>query len=400
MHLDIDDLNSRETPFYYYDLDFLETTLSDLSIASMRPDFNVHYAVKANGNRPILELIANHGFGADCVSGNEIKIALESGFANESIVFAGVGKTDDEITYALNQEILCFNCESIQEIEIINELAYNVNKTARIAIRINPNINAETHEKITTGLIENKFGISMNRLGEVLEIIKKSPNIELSGVHFHIGSQITKMYVFRELCARINGINRWFNELGIQLEHINVGGGLGIDYDAPRINPVPNFQSYFALFDKFLQLFPGQQVHFELGRSVVGQSGMLVTKVLFVKEGESQNIVVCDAGMTELLRPALYQAKHHIENISSIFSKVENYTVVGPICETSDCFGKNIALPSTKRGDLLVMYSAGAYGEVMASNYNLRNKVGALYRSTRRKETANEYNRVEAEASS
>ena len=224
MHIDIDNLISRETPFYYYDLDFLETTLSDLSIASTRPNFNVHYAVKANANRPILELIANHGFGADCVSGNEIKIALESGFANESIVFAGVGKTDDEITYALNQKIFCFNCESVQEIEVINELAFNLNKVARIAIRINPNINAETHEKITTGLIENKFGISMNRLGEVLEIIKKSPNIELRGVHFHIGSQITKMYVFRELCARINGINRWFNELGIELEHINVGG--------------------------------------------------------------------------------------------------------------------------------------------------------------------------------
>ena len=380
MYLNKDVIDSYQTPYYYYDLDLLKTTLAELVQASDRPEYHVHYAIKANANQPVLDLISDFGLGADCVSGNEIEKAIKSGFSSQSVVFAGVGKTDSEICFALVNDIFCFNCESIQEIEVINEFAGSLGKKARIAVRINPDVNACTHEHITTGLNENKFGISEHQLNSVLEKIAASPNVTLDGIHFHIGSQITKMYVFRELCAKINRINLWIKERGIELNHINVGGGLGIDYEFPQLNPIPDFTSYFDLFGKFLNLLPGQNVHFELGRSLVGQCGSLVTKVLFVKEGIEHDFVVCDAGMTELMRPALYNAAHHIDNLSSVFTKTDHYTVVGPICESSDCFGKGLKMPITQRGDLLAIRSAGAYGEVMASNYNSRNKVHAVYK--------------------
>ena len=339
----------------------------------------MHYAFKANSNKPILNLILKYGLGADCVSGNEIKLALDSGFPPSSIVFAGVGKTDDEICYALENEIFCFNCESIQEIEVINGHANRLNKKAHVAIRINPNVDAHTHAFITTGVNENKFGIGVHQLEAVLELIRVSENIVIEGIHFHIGSQITKMYVFRELCAKINQINAWFVKQGIQLNHINVGGGLGIDYDFPDVNPIADFQHYFNLFDQFIVRDEKQRLHFELGRSIVGQCGSLLSKVLYLKEGISTNFVICDAGMTELIRPALYQAQHQIDNYSSCNSKTERYDVVGPICESSDCFGRGVKLPLTKRGDIVAIRSAGAYGEVMASGYNLRRKVESIY---------------------
>jgi len=379
MYLNKEVIGSYQTPYYYYDLELLKTTLADIVRATDRPDYHVHYAFKANANQPVLDLISDFGLGADCVSGNEIEKAIDSGFSSHSVVFAGVGKTDSEICFALVNDIFCFNCESIQEIEVINELAGSLSKKARIAIRINPDINACTHEYITTGLNENKFGIPVHQLNSVLEKISASPNVILEGIHFHIGSQITKMYVFRELCAKINRINLWFKEKGIDLNHINVGGGLGIDYEFPQLNPIPDFTGYFDLFGKFLDLLPGQDLHFELGRSVVGQCGTLVTKVLYIKEGVQYDFVVCDAGMTELMRPALYDAVHRIDNLSSIFTKTDNYTVVGPVCESSDCFGKGLQMPVTQRGDLLAIRSAGAYGEVMASSYNLRDKVNAVY---------------------
>lgn len=367
------------TPVYYYDLGLLEETLKALLAATQGRRQIVHYAFKANANGPVLERILKYGLGADCVSGNEIQLALESGFSPSSIVFAGVGKTDDEICYALENEIFCFNCESIQEIEVINTLATQLNKKANIAIRINPNVNAHTHKFITTGTDENKFGIGINQLEAVLQLVNRSSNICLDGIHFHIGSQITKMYVFRELCAKINQINAWFVEKGICLNHINVGGGLGIDYDTPDLNPIPNFQNYFNLFDQFIVRNEGQDIHFELGRSIVGQCGSLLSKVLFLKEGVSKIFVICDAGMTELIRPALYKARHQIDNISSVNSETEQYDVVGPICESSDCFGSGVELPITRRGDIVAIRSAGAYGEVMASGYNLRSKIEPIY---------------------
>lgn len=379
MYINQQRIAENRTPFYYYDLELLENTLKELTRESKKRGYHVHYAFKANTNEPILDLIREYGLGADCVSGNEVRRAISTGYDPNGIVFAGAGKTDDEIIYAIENNIFCFNCESIQEIEVINELAGSLGKSVRIAVRINPNVDADTHDYITTGLNENKFGIGVHQLEEMLSTVSECPNIELDGIHFHIGSQITKMFVFRELCARINSINAWLIDRGVLLNHINVGGGLGIDYEHPEINPIANFAEFFQLFDKFLKLQPEQELHFELGRSVVGQCGCLLSKVLFVKEGVQTRFVICDAGMTELLRPALYQARHKIENLSSIFTQKESYDVVGPICESSDCFGKGVELPVTKRGDVIAIHSAGAYGEVMSSQYNLRNKVKAVY---------------------
>jgi len=379
MYINPETIKANRTPFYYYDLALLENTLKELTSKSKKYGYHVHYAFKANTNQPIIDLVNEYGLGADCVSGNEVHLAVNSNFRSDQIVFAGAGKTDEEIAFALSNDIFCFNCESIQEIEVINEIAADLGKITKIAIRINPNVDAGTHKYITTGLDENKFGIGIHQLPEMLEVVANSKNVKLDGIHFHIGSQITQMYVFRELCAKINSINSWFEDQGIYLNHINVGGGLGIDYDHPELNPIPNFGEFFGLFDKFLNLKEDQQLHFELGRSVVGQCGSLLTRVLYVKDGLQTKFVICDAGMTELLRPALYQAKHRIENLSSVFTNKDKYDVVGPICESSDCFGKGLELPITKRGDAIMIQSAGAYGEVMSSQYNLRTKAKALY---------------------
>lgn len=372
------ELQQQATPLYVYDLNLLRQTLQTAKTEAGKYNYQVHYALKANANAPVLAEMLQHGFGADCVSGNEVKAALENGFGAEDVVFAGVGKSDAEINYTLDQDIFCFNCESKQELEVLNELAENKGKTARIALRINPNVNANTHKYITTGLEENKFGINAWELESVLELLKQLANIELIGIHFHIGSQITDLNVFKNLCTRVNEFQEWFASRNIGLQHINVGGGLGVDYHHPEQQLIPDFAAYFGLFHQFLELKPGQQVHFELGRALVAQCGTLVSRVLYIKKGLSTNFAILDAGMTELIRPALYQSYHKIENLTSRKPE-ERYDVVGPICESSDCFGKAVQLPETSRGDLIAIRSAGAYGEVMASNYNLREKAKALY---------------------
>jgi diaminopimelate decarboxylase len=374
----VQELRQHTTPFYIYDLELLRQTLQTARQEADKYNFHVHYALKANANEPILNEMRHFGFGADCVSGNEVKAAIENGFEPKDVVFAGVGKSDEEINYALDQDIFCFNCESSHELEVLNELAVLKGKVARIALRINPNVNANTHKYITTGLEENKFGINAWELESVLLLLKKLPNIKLIGIHFHIGSQITDLTVFRNLCTRVNEFQEWFVSHNIILEHLNVGGGLGVDYYNPEENPIPDFAAYFGLFDQFLELRPGQQVHFELGRSLVAQCGTLVSKVLYIKKGISTNFAILDAGMTELIRPALYQSYHRIENLTSELQEAR-YDVVGPICESSDCFGKAVSLPETNRGDLIAIHTAGAYGEVMASGYNLRTRVKALY---------------------
>lgn len=368
----------QKTPFYFYDIHLLTRTLQEAKKEADKYQFHIHYALKANANPRILKLISSMGYGADCVSGNEIKRAVECGFKQNQIVFAGVGKSDEEINIALSNNIFCFNCESVAEMVVLNELAEASGKNARIAIRINPNVNAHTHHYITTGLEENKFGISMWELEDVLNVIKSLAHIELIGLHFHIGSQITDLDVFKGLCVRINEIQQWFFRHQLILEHINVGGGLGIDYYKPDENPIPDFKKYFSIFNEFLEIRPKQKVHFELGRALVAQCGSLITKVLYVKKGVQTHFAIVDAGMTELLRPALYHAYHKIENLSAA-GNAQKYDVVGPICESSDCFGKAVELPETVRGDILALRSAGAYGEVMASAYNLRDIVGAVY---------------------
>lgn len=385
----IDTLPQLETPFYFYDMGLLQATLDAAVNAAGRYDFHLHYALKANFNPRVLKLIKEAGFGADCVSGNEVKKAIETGFSPDKIVFAGVGKSDKEIRYALEQGIFAFNVESIQELEVINELSAELGVTASVALRINPNVDANTHHYITTGLDENKFGIMQWELPDCVEMLQASSHLKLIGVHFHVGSQILDMEVFRSLCVKANEINQWFEERGYRLQVINVGGGLGIDYQKPDEYPMPDFEVYFEIFDRFLERKEGQEVHFELGRSLVGQSGSLFSRVLYVKNGIKKNFLVLDAGMTELMRPALYQAYHKIEWIESPLSRSEeqnvanenqlNYDVVGPICESSDCFGKEVLLPESKRGDIIVIRSTGAYGEVMASHYNLREEIRFVY---------------------
>jgi diaminopimelate decarboxylase len=367
------------TPFYYYDMALLDQTLQSLKQESDRYSFIVHYALKANANPAILEKINAFGFGADCVSGNEVSRAAEIGFPNEKIVFAGVGKSDEEIITGLKNNIHSFNCESLQELEIIDQLAGDMNKIAPVALRLNPNVSANTHKYITTGLEENKFGINQWELESLVEKLKTMKNINLIGLHFHIGSQITDLSAFKSLCIKINEFQQWFTQRHIAISNLNVGGGLGINYHEPEKYAIVDFASFFKLFHDYLDVYPGQKIHFELGRAFVAQCGSLISKVLYIKNGVNTNFMILDAGMTELIRPALYQAYHKIENISNVDGASQRYDVVGPICESSDCFGKALVLPTTSRGDLIAIRSTGAYGEVMSSNYNLREKVEAYY---------------------
>ncbi len=369
--------SARETPFYYYDLELLDATLKALSSAN-RYGYHVHYALKANNNTPILERIKKAGLGVDCVSGNEVKIGLEHGFKSSNIVLAGVGKTDKEIGYAIDQNIFSFNVESIQELEVIDEIAGKKGKKANVSIRINPAIEAGTHHYITTGAKGNKFGISGEQLLESLDLLKSLSNVHFIGLHYHIGSQITDLNRFKNLCERVNQLQKELQAAGFSLPHLNVGGGLGIDYENPQEHPIPDFESYFRVFHEHLKLLPGQEVHFELGRSIVGQCGTLVTRALYLKESDQSNFLILDAGMTDLMRPALYQASHKIVSLSEA-QNIRQYDVVGPICESSDAFGKSITLPETKRGDILMICSAGAYGETMKNSYNARDLAPAYY---------------------
>ena len=365
----IEKFRDLPTPFYYYNLGTLNETLETLKKEALGHGYKVHYALKANPNPRILKIISSYGFGADCVSWNEIDAAIKAGFKPEEIVFAGVGKSDYEISNAIEAGIFCFNCESIPEIEVINKIAVDQKKVAVISLRINPLIDAHTHKYITTGIEESKFGIHTWELEEVLKRVSEMKNIKLTGMHFHIGSQITRMSVFQSLCAHINELQEWFASHNVDIEVVNVGGGLGIDYEKPE--KAPAFAEYFSLIDEFIELRPGQVLHLEPGRSVVGQCGSLISKVLYVKNGSNTVFAIIDAGMTDLIRPALYQAHHKIENLTSQGS-IQKYDVVGPICESSDTFAKFYELPETKRGDIIAIRSAGAYGEAMASRYNLR----------------------------
>ena len=360
------------TPFYYYDTELLRETLRAINSEAGKHDgFVVHYAVKANANPKLLQYIRQAGLGADCVSGGEIEAAIKAGFPSQKIVFAGVGKSDWEINLGLENDIFCFNVESIPELEVINELANRQGKIARVAFRLNPNVGAHTHANITTGLAENKFGIAMRDMETVIELANKMNNVKFVGLHFHIGSQILDMGDFQALCNRINELQTQLESHRIQVEHINVGGGLGIDYQHPNRVSIPDFKAYFDTYAKRLRLRPGQTLHFELGRAVVAQCGSLITRTLYIKKGAQKQFAIVDAGFTDLIRPALYQAYHKIENLSSE-EPVETYDVVGPICESTDVFAKQIDLNAAQRGDLIAIRSAGAYGEIMASQYNCR----------------------------
>ncbi len=374
------DITGIRTPFYLYDLDLLKKTVSLASSEAGRYGYYIHYAIKANNDPVISSIIRDRGLGADCVSGNEVRRSLEYGFSPDTIVYAGVGKTDEEIKLALSENIFCFNCESVEELEVIGEIARVYGFKARVALRVNPAIEAETHRYITTGLDENKFGISLPHLKKALDICSNSDEIEFVGLHFHIGSQITSLEPYRRLCERVNSI--WI-EFDIERSGgriLNLGGGFGIDYTDPENNPIPDFGSFFALFNRHLSLPAGTEVRFELGRSLVGQCGRIVTRVLYTKKGVGKKFVITDAGMTELMRPSLYQASHRIINATST-GNTEKYDVVGPVCESTDVFGKDVILPETARGDIIHILSCGAYAGSMTLNFNLRDSAPSFYES-------------------
>lgn len=369
----------QRTPFYYYDMALLDATLAEIKrCIEGDAHWHVHYAVKANANPAILSHIAQAELGADCVSGGEIEAAIAAGVPASQIVYAGVGKSDWEIEIGLKHNISCFNVESVEELQVINDLATRMNVVARVAFRINPNVDAHTHEKITTGLSENKFGIDMCDMEKAIRLAESLSHVEYTGLHFHIGSQILDNEPFRQLCLRINELQKRLEKSGIHTPNINVGGGLGINYEDPDSESIPNFESYFRTFREALQLREGQQLHFELGRSIVGQCGSLISRVLYIKKGHTKQFLILDGSMTELVRPAMYGAFHKVQRISADKETAETekenstYDVVGPVCESSDVFVKNYTLPTCERGDLIAIRSAGAYGESMASTYNLR----------------------------
>ncbi len=375
----LEELRKIETPYYYYDMSLLRSTLQTVAEQAGKYGFYVHYAIKANPNHKILETVRNYGLGVDCVSGGEIRAALDAGFTGGQIMFAGVGKTDAEIELALDANIKCFNVESVPELENINAIASRMNRMAHVAVRINPDVDAHTHQYITTGLKENKFGIGLDLLDEFVAKALKMKNIDLCGVHFHIGSQICDKEPFEMLCDKVTDVLAAMEKAGALISIVDVGGGLGIDYNDPDANSMADFESYFKLFADRLRLKPGQQLHFEPGRSIVGQCGSLITKVLYVKEGASKKFIIVDAGMNDLMRPALYRAHHKIDNLTSTSAVDDVYDVVGPVCESADCFAADERLPLTERGDLLAIRSAGAYGEAMASCYNCRKLPASIF---------------------
>ena len=373
MKIDLALAEGLKTPLYYYDLSLLKATLDEINKCIEGKPVRVHYAVKANCNPKVLKVIAESGLGADCVSGREITAAISAGFNPDGICYAGVGKTDRELILGMKSDIAYFNVESLEELEVLSSLAEEYGYKAKVCLRVNPNIDAHTHHYITTGLEENKFGIHMSMLQQAIEYTKNSPHLQLEGLHFHIGSQVTVMEPFKILCEKINNIQDEYAKKGIEFKVINVGGGLGIDYEEPDKNPIPDFKGYFTTLLENLNLKPGQELHCELGRSIVAQCGSLISKVTYVKKGVDRQFIILDAGMNDLIRPALYGAHHKIENLTSPKdASIEVYDVVGPVCESSDTFGKDERLPYTKRGDLIALRSAGAYGESMASTYNIR----------------------------
>lgn len=380
MKFDIARMEGVGTPFYYYDMDLLRSTLEEIRGCIAGTPVKVHYAIKANGNPVILKTVQEAGFGADCVSGGEMQAAVKAGFAPSSICYAGVGKTDEEIILGIDKGIGCFNVESVEELAVMEALGRESGRKVPVAIRVNPDIDAHTHEYITTGLKENKFGVDMRCLDRAVDIAVMSPHIDLIGLHFHIGSQITIMEPFAILCERINGLTDHFRSRGVEFRILNVGGGLGIDYDEPDLNPIPDFKGYFNTLVSALNVTEGQEIHCELGRAVVAQCGSLISRALYVKEGVEKKFLILDAGMNDLMRPALYGAHHKIDVVAPRDVNVTDvYDVVGPVCESSDVFGVDEKIPAVRRGDLIALRSAGAYGESMASGYNMRKLPGSLF---------------------
>ena len=372
-------LKEIETPFYLYDINLLRQTLESVVYESNKYNYKVHYAIKANNDDYLLSIIKEYGIGIDCASGNEVRKAIESGFDPKTVVYAGVGKRDKEIRYAIEQDILAINCESIEELQVVNQIAGEWGKKADIGLRLNPDIDPKTNRCIDTGQADSKFGIAYEEILDNVELIKSLENINIIGIHIHIGSQIRELHVFENMCNKANAIVEKLESLGFSFRIVDVGGGLGINYDVPENEPIPNFASLFSIVHEYLNV-EGKEVHFEFGRSIVGECGELITSVLYNKTtATGRRLLIIDASMTELIRPMLYGSYHNIENITSQEDIFTKYTVVGTACESTDVFDENVSLKRSKRGDLLSIKSAGAYGRSMASEYNMHELPKAVY---------------------
>ncbi len=372
------------TPLYVYSknqiIDNYKTYYEILS----NTNHLICYALKANANHYILKLLASEGAGADVVSAGEIYLALKAGFSPDKIVFAGVGKREDEIEYALNQSIFSFNVESAAELQMISRVAIRLGKKARVSLRINPDINAESHPYITTGLQTNKFGIEASKAIEIFQYASSLPSIELVGVHTHIGSQITKTAPFVAAANYVAELVKKLREVGINLTHIDIGGGLGVQYtNVIKHEALPQDEDINGILPtpaEFLsEILPilqstGCIIWLEPGRSIVANSGVLITKVISVKENSAKKFVIVDSGMNDLIRPSLYHAYHQIVPLKVETYERENVDIVGPICESSDFIAKERLMPKVNSGDYLAVLTTGAYGFVLSSNYNARLK--------------------------
>ena len=393
--LDIDKLKKYETPYYYYNTSLLNETIDEVLRLSKLHNLKIHFSLKSNFNEKIIRLFASHKeLGADCVSGGEVNYALNF-FDPKEVVFAGIGKSDKEIENAVDKGIFCINVESYEELENLNRICNEKNKTMNFATRINPNIEAHTHEKIVTGLNENKFGIYMEEnetkfYEKISEVFfnkdGKYKYLKFIGLHFHIGSNILNFTDFARLSQKIDKIIEGLNDRNISITYLNLGGGLGVDYNDTYNHPIPDFEGYFNTYltnitslQKIGPDFNDNKnitLHFELGRSMIAQSGYVISRVNYIKEGVKKKFAILDAGMNDLIRPAMYGALHQIERIeiNDDDDKVM-YDVVGPICESSDVFAKNYTMDRLDKGDYVLIRTAGAYGESMASRYNFRDLI-------------------------
>lgn len=366
--------NKYQTPYYVYDFDYITKQYNELKDAFKARKSLISYAVKANSNLSVVKHLGDIGAGADCVSIGEVKRALKVGIAKYKIIFSGVGKTDDEITQALKYDILMINVESEEELKRVDLMAKQLDVCARISIRVNPNVDPKTHPYISTGLHENKFGVDMDTAKRMYIFANNSKNLDPVGVHCHIGSQLTKLEPIKESVNIVAELVRNLKAaLKIELKFFDVGGGLGIVYNNETL--IDTYEYAQTILEALFGL--DITVVCEPGRFIVGNSGIFVTKVLYEKVNGSKRFVIVDGAMNDLIRPSLYDAYHKIEVLNDN-DELSDCNVVGPVCESGDFFAKNISLPKTQHNDLIAIYSAGAYGFTMASNYNTRGKVAEI----------------------
>jgi diaminopimelate decarboxylase len=374
------DVNTTKTPYYLYDFQILNETLNALQRATVKYGVIPHYAVKANCESEILSTIAARGVGADCVSIYEVRAALACGFKVDGLVFSGAGKRPDEIREAIELGIGCLNIESLQELFLAGKIAAELRIPVRFSLRITPDAEVETHEYLTTGRSFNKFGLLEDEIDEAITYIKTAAFLRFTGIHLHAGSQIRSTNTFRNLSAVMQRFNELFIKRGLVPVMLNLGGGWGINYDEPDVELIPDFDAWFSALNENIKLMPGQKIHVEPGRSVVAQCGSLVTEVLYTKERGGKIFAIVDAGMTELLRPALYGSKHKVHLQDNCDDTEEAlYDVVGPICESSDVFAQALRLPVLEPGTRLVIRSVGAYGQTMSSRYNMRPEAPVVF---------------------